>query len=144
MQQFSLSPMRISWLGVTTGSDFSSTACTSVKIAVVAPMPSASVNIAVIVNPGVRINCRNAYRISSENTVDPHDPIYALHGSLVPCQEQRNECPGSLLAPSILETNATINNRNEENRQPSTYRQYPLLLSMCNPVPAGAKTKRST
>jgi hypothetical protein len=43
-----------------TGSDFSMTACTSVKIAVFAPTPMASVNTAVRVNPGALRSWRAA------------------------------------------------------------------------------------
>ena len=39
---------------------FSTTACTTLKIAVVAPMPSASVSTAAIVKPGFVRHCRNA------------------------------------------------------------------------------------
>ena len=60
MQQFSLSPIRINSLGFATGNDLSRTALISVKIAVVAPIPSASVRIAVMVKPGVFRNCRTA------------------------------------------------------------------------------------
>jgi hypothetical protein len=45
-----------------TGSDFNITWCTNVKIAVVAPIPSASVITAVLVNPGAFRNCRIAFR----------------------------------------------------------------------------------
>ena len=44
--------MRISSLGLATGRDFNNTACTRVKIAVVAPIPRARVNTAVAVKPG--------------------------------------------------------------------------------------------
>ena len=63
-QQSSLSPMRYSVLGSTTGSDFISTSCTSEKIAVLAPMPSATVRMTVRANPGDLRNCRKAKRIS--------------------------------------------------------------------------------
>jgi len=48
-----------------TGSDFNITWCTSVKIAVVAPIPSASVITAVAVNPGALRSCRSASRTSA-------------------------------------------------------------------------------
>ena len=54
--------------GFVTGSDFSITCCTSVKIAVVAPIPSPSVTTAVAVNPGDFLSCRNAC-LSSGNTL---------------------------------------------------------------------------
>src|SRR5579862_5800435 len=60
MQQCTLSPMRYSSCGLATGSDFSRTAWTSVKIAVVAPIPRASVSTAVKVNPGDFLNWRRA------------------------------------------------------------------------------------
>jgi hypothetical protein len=50
--------------GFSTGSIRSSTWLNTVKIAVFAPMPKASVNTAVTVNPGARAICRNAYRTS--------------------------------------------------------------------------------
>ena len=46
--------------GSATGNDFSMTAWMSVKIAVVPPMPSASVSIAVTVNTGASRNWRSA------------------------------------------------------------------------------------
>jgi hypothetical protein len=52
--------MRHNSCGLVTGSDLSITCCTRVKIAVVAPIPSPSVNTAVAVNPGDFRNCRNA------------------------------------------------------------------------------------
>src|SRR5580704_357602 len=64
-QQSSTSPIRTSSLGLATGKDLSNTACTRVKMAVVAPIPSASVNTAVAVKPGALANCLSAYRISS-------------------------------------------------------------------------------
>jgi len=54
-QKFTSDPRIVAEIG-----DFSSTACTRVKIAVVAPMPRASVRTAVAVNPGAFVNCRNA------------------------------------------------------------------------------------
>src|SRR5438067_6718300 len=65
LQQRSLSPIRHSSPGLVTGSDFSITWCTSVKIAVVAPIPSASVIRAVVVNPGALRSCRTASRKSA-------------------------------------------------------------------------------
>ena len=62
LQQRILSPIRHSSSGFVTGSDFSITWCTSVKIAVVAPMPRASVMTAVAVNPGAFRSCRSASR----------------------------------------------------------------------------------
>ena len=47
-------------LGFATGKDLRRIALINVKIAVVAPIPSARVRIAVIVNPGVFRNCRTA------------------------------------------------------------------------------------
>jgi hypothetical protein len=47
-----------------TGSERSITASTRPKIAVFAPIPSASVARAITVNPGYRTKDRNAYRIS--------------------------------------------------------------------------------
>src|ERR1700733_2771037 len=65
LQQRILSPMRHSSSGFDTGRDFSITWCTSVKIAVVAPIPSASVTTAVVVNPGTFRSCRSASRKSA-------------------------------------------------------------------------------
>ena len=59
-QQLSSLPIRTSVFGSATGRFFSNTACTSVKIAAFAPMPSASVRTAVMVKPGVLRNCRSA------------------------------------------------------------------------------------
>ena len=50
--------------GSRNGSGSSSTAFTIVKIAVFAPMPSASASTAIIVKPGVRMQRRSAYRMS--------------------------------------------------------------------------------
>src|SRR3974390_958532 len=63
-QQSSLSPSRYSDFGSATGSDFSRTAYTSVKMAVLAPMPKAMVRITVRAKPGDFRICRNATRIS--------------------------------------------------------------------------------
>ena len=49
---------------VATGNAFNIMACTSVKIAVLAPMPKASVSTAVSVKPGALRSCRTAYRKS--------------------------------------------------------------------------------
>src|SRR3984893_431604 len=65
LQQRILSPMRQSSSGFATGSDFNITWCTSVKIAVVAPIPSASVITAVVVNPSAFRSCRSASRKSA-------------------------------------------------------------------------------
>ena len=65
LQQLTLSPIRHRSSGFATGSDFSITWCTSVKIAVVAPMPNASVITAVAVNPGAFRSCRSASRKSA-------------------------------------------------------------------------------
>ena len=60
LQHCSLSPTRSRVDGSCTGNDRRSTACTRVKMAVVAPMPSARVRTAVRAKPGDRRNCRNA------------------------------------------------------------------------------------
>jgi hypothetical protein len=59
LQQRTLSPMRHSSSGFVTGSDFNITWCTSVKIAIVTPIPNASVITAVVVNPGTFRSCRS-------------------------------------------------------------------------------------
>jgi hypothetical protein len=59
-QQLSPSPMRYRLAGSATGRERSITAWISVKIAVVPPMPSASVSTAAAVNTGDSRNCRNA------------------------------------------------------------------------------------
>ena len=59
-QQASPSPMRYRRAGSLTGSDRSMTAWISVKMAVVPPIPSASVRIAVIVKTRAAKNCRSA------------------------------------------------------------------------------------
>ena len=59
-QQSSPSPMRYRRAGSATGSDRSMTAWISVKIAVVPPMPSASVRTAAAVKTGDGRNCRSA------------------------------------------------------------------------------------
>src|SRR5262249_52674114 len=64
LQQRILSPILHNSSGFVTGSDFSITWCTSVKMAVVAPMPSASVITAVVVTAGVFRSCRSASRKS--------------------------------------------------------------------------------
>src|ERR1700722_11412835 len=70
LQQRTLSPIRHNSSGFVTGNDFSITWCTSVKIAVVAPIPNANVITAVAVNPGSFRNCRSASR-KSANTSPP-------------------------------------------------------------------------
>src|SRR5438445_13877256 len=59
-QQSSLSPMRYRVAGSATGREERRTACTKVKIAVLAPMPSATVRTTVAVNPGNFTNWRRA------------------------------------------------------------------------------------
>ena len=68
-QQLSSLAMRYSSLGLATGNDFSNTACTRVKMAVVAPIPKARVSTAVAVKPGAFENCRIAYRASSMSCI---------------------------------------------------------------------------
>src|ERR1700722_11594517 len=63
-QQSSRSPTRNSIFGSATGNDFINTACTSVKIAVFAPIPSASVSTTVIAYPGDFRNWRKGTTIS--------------------------------------------------------------------------------
>src|ERR1051326_2421457 len=53
LQQRTLSPIRHNSSGLVTGNDFNITWCTSVKIAVVAPIPRVGVIPAVVVPPGV-------------------------------------------------------------------------------------------
>src|SRR5690348_11656185 len=65
LQQRTLSPILHNSCGFATGSDFSITWCTSVKIAVVAPIPSARVITAVVVTPGAFRSCRSASRKSA-------------------------------------------------------------------------------
>src|SRR6201993_2797336 len=64
LQQRTLSPILQSSSGFVTGSDFNITWCTRVKMAVVAPIPRASVTTAVVVTPGAFRMCRNASRKS--------------------------------------------------------------------------------
>ena len=59
-QQLSPSPIRYSRSGSPTGSDFSITACMSVKMAVLPPMPSASVSTAVAVKTRAERSVRRA------------------------------------------------------------------------------------
>src|ERR1700733_9476036 len=58
------SPIRTSASGCSYGSGFSRTPYTAVKIAVLAPIPSASVSTAAMVNPGFAASVRKAYRMS--------------------------------------------------------------------------------
>ena len=58
LQQRILSPIRHNSSGFVTGSDLSITWCTSVKMAVVAPIPRANVITTVAANPGERRSCR--------------------------------------------------------------------------------------
>src|SRR5215467_7615285 len=67
LQQRTLSPILQSSSGFVTGSDFSITWCTRVKMAVVAPIPSVRVTTAVVVTPGAFRSCRNASRKSASN-----------------------------------------------------------------------------
>src|ERR1700745_1898358 len=59
-QQSSRSPMRYKLAGFVTGSDFKRIACTRVKMAVLAPMPSEMVRITVAAKPGDFRNWRSA------------------------------------------------------------------------------------
>jgi hypothetical protein len=63
-QQLPPSPIRYSRDGSVTGSDRSMTPWIKVKIAVVPPIPNASVRTAVTVNTRAAQNCRSAYRSS--------------------------------------------------------------------------------
>src|SRR5262245_15558167 len=63
-QQLSPSPIRYRRDGSDTGRDFSMTACMSVKIAVVPPIPSASVSTAVAAKTRAERNVRRAYVMS--------------------------------------------------------------------------------
>ena len=58
--------------GSLTGSDRSSTAFITLNTAVFAPMPSASVKIAVIANPGLWRSERIANRKIAQQLVEPH------------------------------------------------------------------------
>src|SRR5438270_10681825 len=84
LQQRSLSPIFHSSPGFVTGSDFNITWCTSVKIAVVAPIPSASVIKAVAVNPGAFLICRVASRKSASIRVS----LVADHSESLPLQRK--------------------------------------------------------
>ena len=68
-------PRRYNSAGFATGSDFNKTACTKVKIEVVAPMPSASVRIVVTVNAGAIRSRRSAWRVSSINVSRSGNPL---------------------------------------------------------------------
>ena len=61
------SPIRYRASGLATGSDRIMTACIREKIAVVPPMPRASVSTAVSVKTGARRNCLKAYRSRAMN-----------------------------------------------------------------------------
>src|SRR5579871_113585 len=63
-QQSSRSPRRYKVAGFETGSERSRIACTSVKIAVLAPMPRETVRITVAANPGDLASWRMASRKS--------------------------------------------------------------------------------
>jgi len=80
-RKFRLSPMRHNSAGLVTGSDFNITWCTRVKIAVVAPIPSASIIRAVAVNPGAFRNCRAASRKSASMR-----PPAVFHSESLPLQ----------------------------------------------------------
>src|SRR5947208_3986693 len=80
LQQRTLSPILQSSSGFVTGSDLSITWCTRVKIAVVAPIPSASVTTAVVVTPGVFRSCRNASRKSASTGAS--DPMVIFENCL--------------------------------------------------------------
>src|SRR5215471_4780066 len=82
LQQRTLSPILHNSSGFVTGSDFSITWCTSVKMAVVAPIPSASVTTAVVVTPGVFRSCRNPSRRSA--STDPSDVLGHIRKVLQP------------------------------------------------------------
>src|ERR1700722_5038447 len=75
LQQRTLSPILHNCSGFVTGSDFSITWCTSVKIAVAAPIPGASVLTPVAVPPGSFRSWRSAARKSA----CPNPPILSAH-----------------------------------------------------------------
>src|SRR5207248_8796326 len=80
LQQRTLSPILQSSSGFVTGSDFSITWCTSVKMAVVAPIPSVSVTTAVVVTAGAFRRCRQAFRKSG--SIGASDPMGGICNTL--------------------------------------------------------------
>src|SRR6266849_2356945 len=60
--------------GSLTGNSLSRTALTKLKIAVFAPIPSASVSTATAVNPGFLLSMRRPYRTSSTNSSTRRQP----------------------------------------------------------------------
>src|ERR1700722_19924857 len=80
LQQRTLSPILHNSSGLVTGSDFSMTWCTRVKMAVVAPIPRVRVMTAVAVTPRAFRRCRNASR-KSVSTGAP-DPVRDIQHSL--------------------------------------------------------------
>src|ERR1700760_3416906 len=72
-QQSSRSPTRYNVFGSATGRDFINVACTSVKIAVFAPIPNAIVSTTVIAKPGDLRNCRNATQMSPMKSLHAHE-----------------------------------------------------------------------
>src|ERR1700735_4207728 len=80
LQQRTLSPILHNSSGLVTGSDFSITWWTRVKIAVVAPIPRVRVMTAVVVIPGVFRSCRSASR-RSPSTVAPY-PVRDIRHSI--------------------------------------------------------------
>jgi hypothetical protein len=96
LQQRTLSPILQSSSALVTGRDFSITWCTSVKIAVVAPIPSASVIIAVAVKPGAFRSCGSASRKSAvispsirSITCKPHSHLIRITWLEVRSKSQR-------------------------------------------------------
>src|ERR1700733_10558094 len=83
--------MRHNSCGFVTGSDRSMTCSTSEKIPVVAPIPRARVNAAVIVKPGNLRNCRNA-SLKSANMSPPLLSREKLQHADYRCREITNSC----------------------------------------------------
>ena len=89
-----MSPRATSLPGSANGSGLSSTPSTIEKIAVVAPMPKASVSTAVSVNPGERASLLAAWRTSCTSRSSQVHP----HASR-DCSRMRNMFP-KLLCPA--------------------------------------------
>src|SRR5213083_2856686 len=67
--------------GSGTAIGFQTAASIRLKIALVAPMPSASDRTATAVNPGERRSCRHAYRPSATSSSSSRSPSASRHSS---------------------------------------------------------------
>ena len=124
--------------GWSNGNGRSSTSYTSVKIAVVAPIPTASVRTAVAINPGALASCRSARRISRTNASIADSsllPLLLLFAfaflSVIPRRESAFVLSSGHSPSSNLQANPGL----------TQYPHSPGLTGSCAPPPPPASAR---